>query len=143
MTATRFSADACCSGVTPGDAAEVDRLRRVVRLGLDDRALRRVVVVRLALVDALILGHGGLAGTDALERGEQAARVRRDPHVHHRVLAAGVDAAGAVAGGVGDARRPGLAVDELPAQVVVDVPLHQRPGPVDERRIVGRARRWR
>ena len=74
-----------------GDAAEVDRLRRVVRLRGDGRCCVWSCAC-VAHVDPLLLGHGGLAGTDAFQCCEHAARMRCDPHVHHRVLAAGVDA---------------------------------------------------
>jgi len=74
----------------------------------------------------------------ALERGERSALVGGDPDVDHRVLAARVQRAWrAVAGIVRDAddlRLPVLV--ERPAQVLVDVPLHQRTAPVDELGVV-------
>ena len=75
-----------------------------------------------------------LPGAVALEGGERSALVRGDPDVDHRVLATGVHRARrAPALGVGDSDdlRLSLLV-ERPAQVLVHVPLHQRPAPVDQ-----------
>ena len=72
------------------------------------------------------------------QRGERPALVRGDPHVDHRVLSAGVDGRGrAVAFGVGqpdDDRFAGVV--QPPAEVLVDVPLHEPSAEVDELRIV-------
>ncbi len=58
----------------------------------------------------------------------------------HRVLSAGLHAAGTVAVGVGETDDLRLAVGaDAPAQVVVLVPRHQRAGVVGERRVVERA----
>jgi hypothetical protein len=99
-------------------------------------------VARLAHVGALVVGDRGLTGADALERGEHAARVRGDPHVHHRVGAAGVDATSARPGRIDEADDLRHAVlVAIPAEVAVVVPLHQRAGPVDQLGVVGRPRR--
>ena len=110
-------------GRDPGDATEVDRLAGVVRLRRHDR--RGVRVRLVAQIDTLGIGHSGLAGADTFECCEHAARMWGDPHVDHRVLAAGVDTLGAVAVGVGDPDHAWLAVGPgRPAKVAVVVPLH-------------------
>ena len=92
-----------------------------------------------ALVDALtVAGH--LTGTVPFECCERTTLVRRDPDVHHRVLATGLHrSGGAVAGVVGDPLDHRVAaVVEPPTEVVVVVPLHQRPAVIDELGIVER-----
>ena len=72
------------------------------------------------------------------EGGERPALVGGDPDVDHRDLAAGVERAGrTLAGVVGDADDLRLAVlAEAQHRFVVDVPLHERPAPVDELGVV-------
>ena len=107
VLATRSSANACCSGVTP---SMPDRSTGFGGSNAAGRRRRRRPVVVGALVGAGAVA-GGLPGAVALEGGERAALVGGDPHVDHRVAAAGVDGArGAVAGGVGDAGDDRLAV---------------------------------
>ena len=80
------------------------------------------VVVR-ARVDTLVLGYRGGARADPRQRGEDAARVRGDPDVDHRVRSPGAGSARAIALGIDqtdDLRLPVVA--RVPAQVVVLVP---------------------
>ena len=100
-------------------------------------------MITVALVRALIDTRAvisGLPGPVSLQRGERPALVWRDPHVDHRVVAAGVDGRrGAVAVGVGqpdDDRFAGVV--QTPAQVLVDVPLHEAAAEIDELRIIDR-----
>ena len=96
-------------------------------------------VVVGALIGSGPVRRGGLPGTVPLEGGERTALVGRDPHVDHRVLAAGADRPGrAVAGVVGDPGDLRPVVPSPPTQVLVDVPLHQPAAVVDELGIVDR-----
>ena len=123
---------------------EVDRQLRVERHGRRRRARNRgdtvaVAVVVGALVGACAVGRGGLPGAVAFEGGERTALVGGDPHVNHRVVAAGVHGAlRAVALGVGYAGDLWPVLPAAPAQVLVDVPLHQPAAVVDELGIVDR-----
>ena len=141
-------------GADTGRARQVDGERGGVRHG--DRRGGGIAVVVLAGRDAVrsrrsvgavvvagraLVGSrrvvGGLAGAVALEGGERPARVGCDPHVDHRVAAAGVHRTGrAVAVGVAHAHHLRAVGAAGPAQVEVDVPLHQRPAVADDRGVV-------
>ena len=79
VRATRSSANACCSGVTPGVP---ERSTGAVGSNAAGVGVGRVVVG--ALVGAGAVARR-LAGAVTLEGGERAALVRGDPHVDHRV----------------------------------------------------------
>ena len=96
-----------------------------------------MAVVVSALVGARPVGRRGLSGAVTFEGGERAALVGGDPHVDHRVVAAGAHGAlRAVAFGVGHPGDLRTVVAATPAQVLVDVPLHQPAAVVDELGIV-------
>ena len=94
----------------------------------------------VVVAQILALGVADVGPTRAftLEGGERSARVRGDPHVNHRDADSAEGRSGrALPVGVqhtGHHRTPLGVVAE--AQIVVDVPLHQRPGEVGQRRIV-------
>ena len=71
-------------------------------------------------------------GTDAFESGERTALVGDDPHMDHRRLLMLDERRAARAIGFGETLD--LRVDGLvgQAEVVVDVPLHQRAAPVGD-----------
>ena len=141
MTATRFSANACCSGVTPSTPERSIGLVGSYGVAAGAACSSPWSPASWAQRSVRWPGRGvGLAGAVAFEGGEGAAFVRGDPDVHHWDVGAGVDRAGragAALVGVGDDLEHGLVVGR-PAQVVVDVPLHQRPAVVDECRVVER-----
>ena len=122
-----------------GRAREVDRLGRVERRrgGRVGRRRRRRVVV----VDALV----GAPVPSAAWPAPWPSRAANGPHslgaIHTCTIGLPPPAltvpGGAVAVGIGEPGDDRLAVVvELPAQVVVDVPRHQRAAVVDERRVV-------
>ena len=98
-----------------------------------------MAVVVGALIGARAVRRCRLPGAVTLEGGERAALVGGDPHVDHRVVATGEHRAGrAVAVGVGDPGDLRAVVPSPPAEVLVDVPLHQPAAKVDELGIVDR-----
>ena len=100
-----------------------------------------MVVVRVTRVDAVVLRHRCGPCTDALESGEDPTRMRRDPDMHHRALAACTYTVRAIAVGIDHTDHPRLAIGpRAPTQIVVLVPGHQRSGELGKGRVVGRAR---
>ena len=80
----------------------------------------------------VVAGHRftgeNLAAADAFQRGELSARVGLvDPHVDHRCQRALLEIAGTAAVGFRQSGHPTLSGE---AQVVVDVPLGERPADV-------------
>ena len=83
----------------------------------------------LVVAEALLARHD-LAGADAFERRERPARVRRDPHVDHRGGLELHQTRSGTCRRVGEAGDSGLLRVGREAEVVVDVPLHQRAADV-------------
>ena len=95
-------------------------------------------MVVCAEVDSVLIGYRGSTRPFALEGGERSARMRGDPDVNHGDADAGENRTRrAVALSVEHTGhdRPTFGV-VAEAQVVVYVPLHQRPGEIGELRIV-------
>ena len=80
----------------------------------------------------------GPTGTSAFESSKWATRMWSDPDVHHGIASAGSHRSrGTVAIGIGDStddsHASGIA---SPAQVVVDMPLHQVASEIKQSRVV-------